>query len=374
MKYSNPFPLIPYTHPDYFCDRENEVKMLEEAFINDRNTVLIALRRIGKTGLIKHLFKQLETSSAIKTVYVDIMDTYSVDEFVNILASKIMQAIPSKSKRWYSNFVQSLSGLNPILTFDPQTGVPSIELQLHSEQQQKGSIEKIVKFLESQPYKVLIAIDEFQQITHYNKPGFEAFLRSQIQHLSRCSFIFSGSEQHILSEMFNTAAKPFYQSADYLKLERISIPKYAQFIVAKFAATKKEIAYEEAYELIEWLDCYTFYVQNFFNKLWFISRKTVKSDDIDAAKQQVLNERQYMYTNLRKLLTSAQYLLLKAIAIKGSVTQPTSFEFVTHFKLGTTSTVNSALKALQQKELIYYEHQAYKVYDVFLEKWFQRKG
>lgn len=373
MKYSNPFALIPYKHPALFCDREQEVKRLHEAFKNERNTVLIALRRIGKTGLIKHLFNQMASDSSIKTVYVDIMDTYSVDEFVNKLASTIMQAVSSKSKRWYNSFVQHLSGLNPILTFDPQTGAPSIALQLHNEQQQKTSIEKIFEFIESQPHRVLIAIDEFQQITHYNTPGFEAFLRSQIQNLRKCNFIFSGSEQHILSAMFSSANKPFYQSADYLKLDRISTASYAQFIVSKFEETKKTISYETAFELIEWLDNYTFYVQNYFNKLWFITRKVVTSDDIQAAKQQVLTEREYIYTNLRKLLTDGQYHLLKAIAVSGEVKQPTSFGFVGKFKLGTPSSVNSAIKALLQKELIYHEYEAYKVYDVFLEKWFQSK-
>lgn len=373
MKYSNPFPLIPYKQASLFCDRANEVKMLHEAFINERNTVLIALRRIGKTGLIKHLFSQMASDSSIKTVYVDIMDTYSLDEFVNKLASNVMQALSSKSKRWYNSFVQYLSGLNPMLTFDPQTGVPSLELQLHNEQQQKASIEKIFEFIESQPHRVLIAIDEFQQITHYNTPGFEAFLRSQIQNLRKCNFIFSGSEQHILSAMFSSANKPFYQSADYLKLDRISTASYAQFIVLKFDETKKSISYETAFELIEWLDAYTFYVQNYFNKLWFITRTMVTSEDVQAAKQQVITEREYIYINLRKLLTNGQYHLLKAIAISGEVKQPTSFDFVGKFKLGTPSSVNSAIKALLQKELIYHEHEAYKVYDVFLEKWFQSK-
>lgn len=372
MIQENPFPLIPYKHPNLFCDREKEVAMLEEAFRNGRNTVLIALRRIGKTGLIKHLFHQLSTDKSIKTIYVDIMDTYSTTEFINKLATQIMQTVPSKSQRWYQQFIKSLSGLNPVITFDSQTGAPALSMQLHNDQQKQTTIEKIFAFIEAQSNQILIAIDEFQQISRYKEPGFEAFLRGQIQHLSKCNFIFSGSEQHLLTGMFSSPSKPFYQSADFLKLERIEMSVYALFVVEKFAQTKKNISYEMAYNLIEWLDGYTFYVQNFFNKLWFICKKEVTTDTVEAAQQQVLSERQYIYSNLQRLLTGAQFNLLKAISIQGSVTQPTSFEFVTAHQLGTTSTVNSAIKALIQKELIYHEAGVYKVYDVFLEKWFQQ--
>jgi AAA+ ATPase superfamily predicted ATPase len=369
----NPFPLIPYKHPDFFCDREIAVSTLEDSFRNGRNTVLLALRRIGKTGLIKHLFHQLSSDKSIKTIYVDIMDTYSMADFINKLATQIMQTVPSKSQRWYQQFIKSLSGLNPVITFDSQTGAPLLSMQLHNDQQKQASIEKLFAFIESQKYRVLIAIDEFQQITRYKEPGFEAFLRSQIQNLIQCNFIFSGSEQHILTGMFNSVSKPFYQSADFMKLDRIELSVYAQFVVEKFTQTKKTISYETAYNLIEWLDGYTFYVQNFFNKLWFICKRDVQVDTVKAAQEQVLNERQYIYTNLQRLLTEAQFNVLKAISIRGAVEQPTSFEFINANQLGTSSTVNSAIKAMLQKELIYHEAGAYKVYDVFLEKWFQSK-
>ena len=57
---NNPFITYGYKGSRYFCDRENESRQLIEALQNERNVTLIAPRRVGKTGLIKHVFDQIE--------------------------------------------------------------------------------------------------------------------------------------------------------------------------------------------------------------------------------------------------------------------------------------------------------------------------
>ena len=55
----NPFLISTYKSPEYFCDREQETGLLKSNLINGINTVLISLRRIGKSGLIKNVFYEL---------------------------------------------------------------------------------------------------------------------------------------------------------------------------------------------------------------------------------------------------------------------------------------------------------------------------
>lgn len=52
----NPFIIGGYVSPYYFCDRETESSELLTAILNHRNTAIISLRRMGKTGLIQHHF------------------------------------------------------------------------------------------------------------------------------------------------------------------------------------------------------------------------------------------------------------------------------------------------------------------------------
>ncbi|MEX2569325.1 MAG: hypothetical protein WD431_25505 [Cyclobacteriaceae bacterium] len=48
---ANPFVLSGYHSPAYFCNRMEELAWLEEQFRNERNAVLYAYRRMGKSAL-----------------------------------------------------------------------------------------------------------------------------------------------------------------------------------------------------------------------------------------------------------------------------------------------------------------------------------
>ncbi|MDO8952609.1 MAG: hypothetical protein Q7U86_08290, partial [Draconibacterium sp.] len=52
---STPFPSVGYYGPAYFCDRVIETETLISNIKGGQSTTLVAIRRIGKTGLIKHL-------------------------------------------------------------------------------------------------------------------------------------------------------------------------------------------------------------------------------------------------------------------------------------------------------------------------------
>ncbi|MCD6544534.1 MAG: ATP-binding protein [Flavobacteriaceae bacterium] len=368
---NNPFTLISYISPEYFCDRKEETKRLSDSLENGKNIVLLSLRRMGKTGLIKHLFYKYKSKRNVRTFYLDIMNTHSEEDFVNELAKAVLGSFHSKPKRIFDNVLKFLSKFNPVITLDPLTGTPSIEIRPNSVEQAKSSIAEILNYLENRDRKIIIAIDEFQQITKYKDSNFEAFLRSHIQHLKNINFIFSGSQQHILTAMFSSYSRPFYQSSEYLKLERIPQENYTDFIIEKFNKTGKKISKNIIIDLLDWADHYTYYVQNIFNQLWYISDKKVTKEDSDKTKRQLIDERDYIYQNLNNLLPRAQYELLKAIAKNKGIDKPLSKKFRDRYDLATTSTISTALKSLQLKELIYHENNIYKIYDVFMAKWLE---
>jgi len=64
-----PFPTTGYAGPEYFCDREAELSSLINNMNGGNSTTLIALRRMGKTALIRHLFHYLD--SEINKIYLD---------------------------------------------------------------------------------------------------------------------------------------------------------------------------------------------------------------------------------------------------------------------------------------------------------------
>lgn len=112
-------------------------------------------------------------------------------------------------------------------------------------------------------------------------------------------------------------------------------------------------------------------MQYLFNAIWGSGIEKIERNDIMEIQHEILSSRTALYTNYRNLLTEKQYQLLRAIALDMEVKHPNSIEFIRKYGLGSISTINSALKVLVEKELVYYEKEHYKVYDVFQSQWFR---
>lgn len=54
----NPFKVGRFVAEEFFCDRDSETATLIKHVTNGRNVALISPRRLGKSGLIGHLFQQ----------------------------------------------------------------------------------------------------------------------------------------------------------------------------------------------------------------------------------------------------------------------------------------------------------------------------
>ena len=78
----NPFLLSGYVSPEYFCDRVEETQKLISALRNGRNVTLISPRRMGKTGLLRHAFHEIQSAKAGNCYYVDLYQTDSLPSLV----------------------------------------------------------------------------------------------------------------------------------------------------------------------------------------------------------------------------------------------------------------------------------------------------
>ena len=86
MYQPNPFIITAdYVGPEYFCDRVDETRVLEENIRNGRNTALISTRRMGKSGLIAHTFNREFVKSNFRTFSVDLFPTSSLEEMILLL-------------------------------------------------------------------------------------------------------------------------------------------------------------------------------------------------------------------------------------------------------------------------------------------------
>jgi hypothetical protein len=371
----NPFHLKGYHGPGLFCDRNDGRALLVENINNNINTTLFSVRRMGKTGLINHVFYYLNKEKNRECIYIDIYATQSLPEFTNHLASAILRAFP-QSLSIGKKFINLIKGLNPTISYDALTGAPEISFSFSEPKQYEYSLKELFAFLEKQRKPVVIAIDEFQQIANYPEKNTEALLRTIIKPLKNVSFIFSGSQKHLLLEMFNSAKRPFFSSTNSLNIGSIAPKEYKKFIKKLFTKGGRIIDDESVDFILDWTCNHTYYTQSLCNKVYARNPGKIDIENVFAACDSILQEQENIFFQYRNLLTSAQWKLLKAVAIEGKVRQPTGSTFIGRHTLGNPASVKRSLEALVNKEMVFQEAEEtgsyYRVYDCFLMRWLER--
>lgn len=371
-KIVNPFICQGYEGQDYFCDRIEETKNLSSTLYNGRNITLISPRRLGKTGLIWNTFHQIkaENKDAI-CIYIDIFPTKNQSEFVRMLGTAVLNETLSRTRMFGRKALNVLASLRPIVGIDDLTGMPSVSVSVEPSQSDV-TIRNIFSYLNKLQREVFIAIDEFQQINEYPETGTEALLRSYIQFSQNVHFIFSGSKQHLMTEMFTSPKRPFYQSTDLMNLKPLEEETYYQFAKGFFEKNKGELSREVFHELYEKFDGYTWYIQSVLNRLYEQYKKVSALSQLNGTILAVVESKAPQYENLVLFLTDNQFSLLRSVATEGIAQQPLSKDFINKYKLSGASSVKTALDVLSDKELLYRLPEGYIVYDRFMDQWLKR--
>ena len=363
----NPFIISGYISPEYFCNREEEISRMMNAIKNGRHITLFSPRRMGKTGLIRHLFYHAEKKKEFIPVYIDIMATTSLREFSEVFGKAVLTAL-GKNEALMKKILKSLSSLRIKLSIDQLTGAPVLSFDLINTHEAERSLDTIFRYLAGQSQRIAIAIDEFQQITSYPEKNLEAILRTHLQTVNNVSFIFSGSIRHILTDIFSSPGKPFYNITEMMELGIIEQDVYRNFILDRFSRGSISISAAALDRIVEITGLHTFYVQYFCNRLYSVF-SNIEADDVEQTLHSILKENEPVYASYLNLLTTMQFRVLKAIARNGGIENPTSKEFLSQYDLGAASSVSQAIKSLSDKEFVFLSGKIYRLNDVFFAKW-----
>ena len=367
----NPFVVGKYVSDKYFCDREKETEFLIKQVENGRNVALISPRRMGKTGLVQHCFQQSRLSDSYYTFFVDIYATSSLAEFVYLLGKAIYETLKPKRTAWTEKFFQMIASLRVGFKLDAVTGEPGFDIGLGDIQAPRTTLDEIFRYLESADKPCIVAIDEFQQIGSYEEKNVEALLRTKIQQCKQTLFIYAGSKRHLMSNMFHSSSKPFYQSAISMGLEPIPMDAYVEFADRLFEERGKHVSHELVEKVYTMFDGCTWFVQMMMNELFALTGY----DDIcgvemlDEARRNVIQAQESNYKDLLSRLAPKQKLLLQAIAKEGVVRGITSSTFIKKYNLFSASSVQAALKPLLKNDIVTQNEDTYRVYDYFFLEW-----
>ena len=364
MLQPNPFIITAdYYGPEYFCDRQAETEALESNIANGRNTVLISSRRMGKSGLIAHVFNRAFVKSNFKTFSIDLYPTSSLAELILLLAKEITGPLKSKGQSLLESFLGIVKSLRPGFKVDPVTGQFVFDLSLGEIVKPVDSLKELFQYLEGSEVPCLVSMDEFQQIAEYPDNNVLELLRTYVQKCKHTWFIFAGSDRRMMEKLFNNPSEPFYMSCSPLYLDAIQYENYLAFARHHFEAAGKSLQEESFKQVYELFDGHTWYVQRLMNEMFAWTKPGEVADAQMASDALTFVIKTYARTFQEQMSSypEAQKQLLIAIAKDWKAEQITSVAFCKKHSMKSPSTVQSALRVLHDKGIVRKDGTTYSV-------------
>jgi hypothetical protein len=361
---SNPFSYTQTVSGKAFCNRQRERRELRRYLQASQNVLLYSHRRQGKTSLIQQVFKSLENSRPrIDTMLVNLYGTLTERDFIEAVFKGISQ-IESRTDhlmKLAGSFLKSIR-----YSYDPITQSHTIFPDLGAADL-KPALDGIMKVLAgySEKRRLVVALDEFQEIAGYSKNSFEKQLRSHIQNHSNIGYVFSGSQTHLLLRMFNDYDRAFYRQAQSYPLGHIEASEFVTWAVGLFKEQGRTMPVAVVQDVVQRCEHHPMYVQQFLYHLWDAPR--LDRAVVDRIEQQIIRRRRLEFINQWESLTQNQKKTLRLVALKDGrdLFSAASLQMV---GLTRSSQVTRAIEALLEREVIE-KNEHYHVQDILLKKW-----
>lgn len=376
---NNPFIKSTDIPDEYFCDREEETMSIIRLIENGNNVVLKSKRRLGKSSLLLHIFKQPAIRKGYNTLYIDLMGTRDAREFIAETQRAFLDAGFTRSARiakQLPGFLQSLAvNLGASLLSAP-TDIPSTMLPQAAVQ---FTLDEVFSFLEKTGKPNLVVFDEFQQTTCYPE-DMPAMLRKTIQQLNNTRIIFSGSNRRLLTHLFEDATQPFYKSAREINLDILKQEPYSLFCRRMFKMYGKLLDDDAASLTYDIFANSTLSMQEVMNEVFASTSTgaTAGHESVLDAIGTILRQKDGGFRETLDRIENARTRnTLRCIADLGIATGLTSTEILRKYRLDNASAVQNAIKYLTAPRVglvTEIRPNYYRVEDKFLELWLQSKA
>ena len=368
----NPFAYSNYVTGESFCNRKKELSELLRYIKGSQNVLLYSHRRYGKSSLIRQVFREIKKKNLnVGTMHVELYGTISEKDFITKSFQGLNQ-LESNFEKLLKSVSNALKSIKLNLSIDSATGGTSVS-PCFDAVDEKTVLEELMNILSkySQKRRLVIAFDEFQEVAGYTEDGFEKRLRSFIQQHSNICYIFSGSQQHLITEMFNSNKYAFYKLAESFPLEKIETKYYIPWVKNLFSQKNVHLPVEQIEEIVARFENHPMYIQNFLFHLWEEpGKKEFSPEIINKVENTIIEKRSLEHTVLWETLSINQKKTLKLILLNNgyNLFNAGSLKSV---NLKTGSLVTKALSSLKKKEIIV-KNGNYQIQDIVFKKWLQK--
>ena len=351
-----------------FIDREEELKELSSDLLSGQSVIIYSHRRLGKSSLILESFRRMEDEDVI-TVYIDMYGVSSLKDLMEMIVQKTVSEGYNSIEKVGKAAGEFLKSLRPKIYLEEG----KIGVEIYREETNKNTLTEALDFpqkvAEKRDQRIVMAFDEFQEITKLDGREIEKTMRSVFQLHDSVSYLFAGSKTHLLKDIFEDGDRPFYNFGKIKTLGKIPRDEFAEGVKEKFEGTGRAVTPDIIESIFDITDGHPYYTQQLCHELWFLSaEEPLEVEMVEIARENILQYRSDFYEHQWSELNSkVQRRLLLALA--DGVEDIYSEEAIREYQLKTSSHVQKAQKALESKDIV----KDRSIVDLFFKSWIEEK-
>lgn len=376
---TNPFLFGTIAAAASFTDRDRERAELAADIRNGQDVAIFAPRRYGKSSLISAVALDLERRGAL-IAEVDLMTTPTKERFVAALAGSIYASIASPLERAWEKAAAPFRSLRlqPAMNLDPETGALQFSfVAAHEPADVDATIEQLLRLpaelTEGRDRRAALVLDEFQEVVEVD-PHLPRLMRAIFQRQPQVAHVYLGSKRHVMERIFNDRNEPFWRSAKSMELGLIPTEEFTAFVEDRFQASGREVDPAAVAELMTRTGGHPHATQELAYFLWEQTPAggTASPERLRSALGEVLHTEHSHFTLLWEGSSKVQRLVLQALAREAG--HPLSKSYRDRHRLPIAASVQRALGALEQREVVAGERGAYRIVEPFLAEWLNAGG
>jgi hypothetical protein len=378
---ANPFVYGEVVPASAFVDREAELDRLTRDLLAGQKVFLISPRRYGKSSLVARALTAAARGGAL-TVDVTVSSYSSYVAFLEGYARALVsvEARLDRARTWLHEMLRSVRPEVRVESARDGRGqlavsFPSARTEKDVSQLATDVFALPARIADARGRKMAIALDEFQAIAGFNGGSVEHALRAAVQHQRSVGYVFSGSEPALMERMLGRS-RPFYKAGPVMRLDRIPAPRFAEFLEARFRATRVKPAPGLGAAIVELAGNLPYDVQRLAHEVWDDVRaagsRTAGLEDLHETLKRLLGENDTLFESMWQRLTLGQRATLRAAVLEEG-RELLSADVRSRYRLSGASTVQASLAALVREDILARDGNRYVVVDSLLREWVARK-
>jgi hypothetical protein len=353
--------------------RDKELKEITHLLQIGQSVILIAPRRFGKTSLLLTALAYLKN----KGYYVADVDLFGIVD-KRKLAEKITASSLENKKifKFGAKLKQGISELFKNIQFkqviqDFEFVLKFMEPNINPDDLLDNALNFPQELAEKDKKDFFFFYDEFGDIGKFDGEELLKLMRTKFQHHQRVCYLFAGSHESIMKEIFGEKKSAFYKFGRIIKLDEIPQEEFTKYISRKFNEENISITDKIIKQLLYKTKCHPYYTQLLCQHIYYLvkgEKNIVKHDDIITGYENAFfSESTYLEKMWEEMSSApAQLNLLMKIA-KGC---KKLYSLENENGINVTRSIKSMLK----KGIIHKKGENYIIIDPFFQEYLIRNS